>query len=160
MALCHKMSDRWALGKICCGSLNITLQGCDIRQHPAAQSFSYWKTIDVGYHFIIVSACKLHTTISIRHKMSSIFGLCCVQGSIEPDRLKSKAASAINAHCRPLERSLKTFMTLMNASSNRSNQNWSAKAIKETKNCHNFSTFPLRAHGIFRWASTCEFHLL
>ena len=44
-------------------------------------------------------------TFVISYQMSLIF--VCVHKSTEFDRLKSKAASDINAHCRPLECSLK-----------------------------------------------------
>ena len=44
-------------------------------------------------------------TFVISYQMSSIF--VCVHKSTEFDRLKSKAASDINAHCWPLECSLK-----------------------------------------------------
>ena len=44
-------------------------------------------------------------TFVISYQMSSIF--VCVNKSTEFDGLKSKAASDINAHCRPLEGSLK-----------------------------------------------------
>ena len=44
-------------------------------------------------------------TFVVSYQMSSIF--VCVHKSTEFDRLKSKASSDINAHCRPLECSLK-----------------------------------------------------
>ena len=66
-------------------------------------------------------------TFVISYQMSSIF--VCVYKSTEFDRLKSKAASDINAllASRMLAES---SMTLMNASSNRSNHNRSAKSAK------------------------------
>ena len=44
-------------------------------------------------------------TFDVSYQMSSIF--VYLHKSTEFDRLKSKAASDINAHCRPLECSLK-----------------------------------------------------
>ena len=99
MAQRHNMSDHCVLDKLCC-SLNGT-QHCSARLPPLATPLleDYCHRVLI----LLVSACKYMR--SPWHKMSSIF--VCVHKSTEFDQLKSKAASDINAHCQPLECSLK-----------------------------------------------------
>ena len=94
MAHRHKMSDQCALDKICC-SLNGTQHSSARLPPPATPPLKdYWHRVPF-YWLVHVNTCDL----------SSIF--VCVHKSTELDRLKSKAASDINAHWRPLECSLK-----------------------------------------------------
>ena len=94
MALRHKMSDQCAPDKIYC-SLNST-------RHWSARlppSDSFIERVSVSGTISLVRACKY--TRSPWNNIASIS--VCVQESTESDRLKSKAASETNAHCRPLE---------------------------------------------------------